>query len=232
MRISYFLLFLATLTICETAKKSSWKDGDIETLLSKDRIILERAYGAVQELNQLLQEKLISNGTFNHRLGNHFATISAFVNGNITSLEEANEVFEYFVSSEKGYSKASRTQGVMTFTNVLFIIAIVVVVIACSSVFAIFIVPLIMYLPESMKVTLAFIGAFLILFIAKTLTSPGVQPYIALLGSLALGGAYFYALSLFPKTNNTPLVTILGVLAFAWGLLAIYFQSKMGSYLD
>lgn len=224
------ILFLICLCCFSAIVKKSWKDGDLEKLVLKDKSELERVYGAINQLKRLKSESIISKGVYKKELDLQIDAVSKFIGFNITTEEEINDVIDFFISPNNTYSLATKASGVFTFTNVLLIVSIITVLIAFSSVMKVFIFPWIGLLRYEARVALAYISALIVLVCAKLSSDPNIQNYIAFLGALSLGGAYMFHLS-FMHSERAPYDKILLPVFLVWSFLAIAFETKLIGFI-
>lgn len=211
--------------------QDSWRDGDLETIVGKDKTVIDWSYGAVQELRKLLNQSAITSEIYQKEIGEQMIIISKFVEYDITTETEMDDVFDFFVKSKGSYTKSSATSGVFTFTNVLLIIAIALIVISSGSLAAIYIVPWLASLSESTQIALAYIASILFLIIVKLAGDFKIQNYLALLGAIGLAGAYFFHLSHMPHTQEPPWTVILLPVVITWGFLAIIFKTQLIGFI-
>jgi len=230
MKISFLVLFAIILRSNESTVKT-WRDTDIEVLVSKDKTILERCYGAINLLNSLQKSNAIAPQIYQAELSKQLQLVSDFVNFKLTTLEEANEVFDFFISGEKPYTKASRTAGVMTFTNVLFIISIVAIVIAGVGILTCVFGPYFFNLSRNSKCIVGYILSFLIFLLAEYYSSVGVQSYIAFLSCLVFGVSYSYMVTQWSIYMGREFHRFLIIPLIIYGFIAIHFQSKLIGFI-
>ncbi len=220
-------LIFASLLLLGTVLARSWKDGDLESFVYKDRSLLERTYGAVAQLKRLLDSKAILRSTYSEELRAHMKNISAFLDFEITTEKEVDEVFDFFVTGNQAYSKSAHTSGVMTFINVIVIIAIIAVTISAGY----FILPKFIHVQDTVKAAVLYILAVGILAAAKLFCPVSFQNFVATLGALTLGGAYVLTLAILDNRAVVQSAFALVPPLVAWGFLTIYFHTKVIGFI-
>ena len=222
------ILILLSLTSLSSATVPEWHN-HLEKLLEKNTNVLERTYGSVKQLEKLKDN--LSSDIYQENMQANIKVVGQFIGYDITTEEEMWEVLDYFISPDGGISKAKKSAGLFTFTNVLLIIAIIGVVFAAGAAFVQFVVPFLASMPAAVQIIMAYLCAISVVVVADQVCGEAIKNYVALTGCIGIGAAYAFHLDKIKTGQKVNIALILSPVFIVWFILALYFQSKMIGFI-
>ena len=226
--MKFLILIILSFASLSSATVPEWHN-HLESLLEKNTNVLERTYGSVKQLEKL-KDHLTPN-IYQENMNENIKIVSQFIGYKITTEQEMWEVLDYFISPDGGISKAKKSSGLFTFTNVLLIVAVICVVLAAGAVFVQFIVPYLVKMPSAVQITIAYLVAFYIVVVADQFCGEGTKNYVALTGCIAIGSAYVFHLGKIKTGREVNEALLISPVFIVWFILALYFQSKMIGFI-
>ncbi len=224
----YLILVLLSISATSAVSaKQNWKSGgDLETLVSKDKSIVDRAYGGVQQLRKHLAKKYITPEIYLAELQEHIFSVSTFLGSDIRTEQELDEVFAFFSSKMTAkYSASAQASGVFTFTNILLFVGVTAIFLLILA----FVAASMRNLDTNSKVIAWYVTTVVVFFVAKFICGGDLRPYVAFVGAMLFGGVYCYHIKVQTLIGHDhqigPLYLVPVMLV--WGIVAVHFDSRL-----
>ena len=204
--------------------EQNWmKNGNLEQIVNKDRNLLYKSFGGIEQLKSLFSKNEIDVRVYNREMKQHFRALSLFVESKIENEEEAKLVTDFFIVNKQSYSAA----GLFTFTTVLLYLAVGLTLIGLLMILALNILPLLYRLSKTSKIFLGYMFATTIIFSTLFISDSYTHVIVAFIGVFTLSGAYFFHLSCLENVEVSSMQVKLTPLFVIWSTAAVYFNSKL-----
>ena len=222
-----------------------WKQGDFEILVKKDRATLNRIYGGIMQLRKLYISQYVSAEIYERELLIHLDEISLFVGTDVRTLDEANDIFKFFILSDDNrnnsseVSNSSRAAGFFSLLNIVIFMGVLTTVLGLMLIFGQYIEPLltvIYSLPPAFRIAIVYTLTFSVsaaLLLSK-LMQTFLRPYLAFGCAIAIGLAYSYHIGCVLTGDEKFLLYAILTLPIdiLWTCMALYYQTKLIGFIS